>query len=181
MSVDLERSVRPAASGLLSKLRGGEMPLPPRAPARAIALAGTGGVLAIALLAWLADRTAASLVLGSFGATCVLIFGFPDVPFSQPRNVVVGHVLSSAIGLATLWLFGPHWWAAGLATGTAIAAMMATRTVHPPAGSNPVIVFLGHPSWWFLLVPTLIGAVLLVVVALVWNNATRAAAWPKYW
>lgn len=159
----------------------GGAPIPPRASVRAILLAGFGGFVAIGLLAALAGATGTALVLGSFGASCVLVFGFPDVPFSQPRNVVVGHVLSSAIGLAVIGLFGAQWWAAGLATGLAIAAMMATRTVHPPAGSNPVIVFLGHPSWAFLVVPTLAGALLLVAVALVWHTTTRTETWPKYW
>jgi CBS-domain-containing membrane protein len=77
--------------------------------------------------------------------------------------------------------FGPQWWSVAIAVGTAIAVMMLTRTVHPPAGSNPVIVFLGNPSWSFLLFPTLIGAVVIVLVALVYNNLSREARWPKYW
>ena len=109
------------------------------------------------------------------------MFGFPDVPFSQPRNVLAGHLLSSLVGLTFLTLCGPQWWAAALAVGTAIAVMMGTRTVHPPAGSNPVIVFLMKPDWHFLLYPTCAGALLLVAVALVYNNATRAAKYPKYW
>jgi CBS-domain-containing membrane protein len=53
--------------------------------------------------------------------------------------------------------------------------------VHPPAGSNPVIIFLAQPGWGFLLFPTLIGALLLILVALLYNNATRASRYPKYW
>lgn len=68
-----------------------------------------------------------------------------------------------------------------MAVGTAIALMMLTRTVHPPAGSNPVIVFLGQPGWGFLLFPTLIGALVVVAVALVYNNTTRTERYPKYW
>lgn len=59
--------------------------------------------------------------------------------------------------------------------------MMLTRTVHPPAGSNPVIVFLALPGWDFLLYPTLSGSLLLIAVALVYNNASREARYPKYW
>ncbi|MCE1235318.1 MAG: HPP family protein [Hyphomicrobiales bacterium] len=162
------------------KFAGGG-PIPDRAPTRAIVLAGLGGFVAIGLLAALSGATGAALTLGSFGASCVLVFGFPDAPFSQPRNVVVGHVASSAIGLLCLALLGPHWWTAGLATALAIAAMMATRTVHPPAGSNPVIVWLSHPGWGFLIAPTLLGALALVLVALVYLNATRPTNWPKYW
>jgi len=164
-----------------SKLRGANAVLPGRASGKSIAYAWLGGCLAIGAVAGLADAFSAVLILGSFGASCVLVFGFPDVPFSQPRNVIAGHVLSSAIGLLFLQLCGPSWWSLALAVGTAIAAMMATRTVHPPAGSNPVIVFLAHPGWSFLVFPTLAGALVLVAVALVYNNATRPGRYPSYW
>lgn len=164
-----------------SKFRGGESPLPARATAKAICLAWLGGVIAISALAGLTTLTASPLLLGSFGATCVLVFGYPDVPFAQPRNIVLGHLLSSLVGLIFLTLCGPHWWAAGLATGTAIAVMMFTRTVHPPAGSNPVIVFLSAPGWSFLLYPTLLGALLITLLAALYNNTTRSSGYPKYW
>jgi CBS-domain-containing membrane protein len=166
---------------LLTKFRGDSAALPPHAPARAVTLAFVGGFLAIAIIALLAQSLHVALVLGSFGASCVLVFGYPDVPFSQPRNVIVGHVLSTVIGLAFVHFCGPHWWSVALAVGSAIAAMMLTRAVHPPAGSNPVIVFLMKPAWDFALFPTLAGAVILVVVALVFHNLTRESRWPKYW
>lgn len=168
-------------SRLLRKLRGEAGALPPRAGWRQIALAWLGGVLAIACVASTAGWLSLSLLLGSFGASCVLVFGFPDLPFSQPRNLVGGHVLSSLVGLVLLQACGPQWWALALAVGTAIALMMATRTVHPPAGSNPVIIFLAQPGWDFLLFPTLGGALLLMLVALLYNNATREARYPRYW
>ncbi len=149
----------------LSKLRGDGAALPPRAPARQIALAWLGGFLAIGSIALSADLLSASLLLGSFGASCVLVFGFPDLPFSQPRNV----------------LLGPGVWSLAIAVGSAIALMMLTRSVHPPAGSNPVIIFLTQPGWSFLLFPTLSGALILILVALLYNNATRPGRYPKYW
>ena len=164
-----------------TKLRGDGAALPPQPSHKAVALAWLGGVLAIAAVAALREGLASTLVLGSFGASCVLLFGFPDAPFSQPRNVIIGHVLSSAIGVLALKLFGPTWYGMALAVGTAIALMMITRTVHPPAGSNPVIVFLGLQGWDFLLFPTLLGALIIVAVALLYNNATRSARYPKYW
>lgn len=165
----------------IEKLKGDGAPLPPQPTAKAVSLAWLGGFIAIAAVAALTDFFSVALLLGSFGASCVLVFGYPDVPFSQPRNVVAGHVISSLVGLAFLSVFGPHWWAVALAVGTAIALMMVTRTVHPPAGSNPVIVFLTQPTWGFLLFPTLVGALVLVVVALIYNNATRDTKYPKYW
>lgn len=166
---------------LLKKMKGDGASLPPRPGLKPVALAWLGGFLAIAAVALLADALSVAMVLGSFGATCVLVFGYPDVPFSQPRNVITGHFISSLIGLIFLTTFGPHWWSVSLSVGTAIAVMMLTRTVHPPAGSNPVIVFLTQPSWAFLLLPTLAGATIVVAVALLYNNSTRDARYPKYW
>lgn len=165
----------------LEKFKGDGAALPPQPALKVVALAWLGGFFAIAAVAALTDFLSVALVLGSFGASCVLVFGYPDVPFSQPRNVIAGHVISSLVGLVFLAVFGPHWWAVALAVGTAIALMMLTRTVHPPAGSNPVIVFLTQPAWGFLLFPTLVGALVLVAIALVYNNATRDAKYPKYW
>jgi CBS-domain-containing membrane protein len=154
---------------------------PPPAPTAVILLAWAGGSLAIALVALLTDVSGMPLVLGSFGASCVLLFGFPESPFSQPRNVIGGHFLASLTGLAFLAFFGAHWWSMALATGTAIAVMMATRTVHPPAGSNPVIVMLSAPAWSFLLTPTLAGAVMLILVALAFHRLAGKRAYPHYW
>jgi len=168
-------------TSLIKKLKGEGAALPPKPSIKAIALAWLGGFLAISVVAGLAGSLEMMLVLGSFGASCVLLFGFPDAPFSQPRNLVAGHFLSSLVGLTFLTLCGPTWWSVALAVGTAIALMMATRTVHPPAGSNPVIVFLIQPGWDFLLFPTLAGALLLAVVALIYNNLSRNDKYPKYW
>lgn len=165
----------------LQSIAGARGVLPARLPAHRIALAALGGGLAIALLAALTQWAGTPLVLGSFGASCVFIFGLPEAPFSQPRNVVLGHLLSSATGLVVLSLFGAHAWSLGLALGLAIALMFATRTVHAPAGSNPVIVFLAQPDWTFLLTPTLLGACGLVAIALVYHHATAPGRYPAYW
>jgi CBS-domain-containing membrane protein len=171
----------PTFSELLEKMRGQGAALPPRAPSRAIAIAALGGAIAIGIVAALTAGLEELLILGSFGASCVLCFGFPDAPFSQPRNVVAGHFLSSLAGLLALEVFGSHWWAPAIGVAVAIAAMMATRTVHPPAGSNPVIVFLAAPDWDFLVFPTLVGAIIVTAVALVYNNLTREQRYPAYW
>lgn len=165
---------------LFEKLQGGET-LPPMASTKNIIVSGLGGMIAIGIVGYLAYVTQQPLVLGSFGASCVLLFGFPDSPFSQPRNVIGGHILATFVGLLFLTLFGVHWWSMALAAGIAISAMMLTRTVHPPAGSNPVIVMLSSPSWEFLLEPTLAGAVILVLVGLVFNNIWTERKYPRYW
>lgn len=166
---------------LFAKLGGDGATIPPRADSGTIVKAWFGSLLAIAAVGLAANSMQLALVLGSFGASCVLVFGYPDLPFSQPRNVLFGHVLSSVVGLLFLTAFGPHWWAMALATATAVALMMATRTTHPPAGSNPVIVFLTQPGWSFVLFPTAFGIVILLLTALIYNNVTRKSRYPKYW
>lgn len=169
------------ASDFLKRFRGAEGGPPPRPALRHILLASVGGVLGIGLLGLLAQWSGNPWVLGSFGASCVMLFGYPDLPFSQPRHVVSSHLIGAVIGLACLHWIGPAWWSLALAMGLTIGAMLLLRVVHPPAGSNPIIVFLGHAGWGFLVFPTLLGAVCLVAMALVYNNLTRAATYPKYW
>jgi CBS-domain-containing membrane protein len=158
---------------------GGRRPAHPGV--RAVLLGGLGGFLAIGALAVLGGRLNVALLLGSFGASCVLLFGYPEAPFAQPMNVIGGHVICTAIGLAALHWIGPQPWVLALAVGSSIAAMMATRTAHPPAGSNPVIVFLGHSGWSFFLFPVLSGALILVLIAWAYNNVVRKTPYPLYW
>jgi CBS-domain-containing membrane protein len=148
---------------------------------RAVLLGGLGGCVAIGALALLGGSLDKTLLLGSFGASCVLLFGYPEAPFAQPVNVIGGHVICTLIGLAALHWIGPQPWVLALAVGVAISAMMATRTVHPPAGSNPVIVFLGHSGWNLFFFPVLTGALILVLIAWVYNNAVRKTPYPQYW
>lgn len=173
--------MRQFIENFMEKLKGDRHSLPPIPATKSIMLAWLGGSLAMGIIAGLAEWTSIALLLGAFGASCVLVFGYPNLPFAQPRNVVFGHFISSLTGLIFLDAFGDHWWALGLSVGAVIALMMYTRTVHPPAGGNPVIVFITQPGWGFLLFPTLFGALLLIIVALIYNNATREEKYPKYW
>ena len=154
---------------------------PPRPPLRAVLLALGGCTVAVTLVGWLADSLSMVLLVGSFGATCCLVFSFPEGPFSQPRAIVGGHLFSVLVGLAALYWLGPAPWVLGLAVGVATAGMMALRIMHPPAASNPVIVFLGKTAWSFALFPVLGGAVLIVLVALAWNRGVRRTPYPSYW
>lgn len=166
---------------LLRKMRGDGAEPPPRAPAGEIAAAGIVAVAVIAGLTWLTSTLEVALLLGTFAASSLLVFAYPDAPFSQPRSVVLGHLVGSACGLAAAH-FLPCWWAPAAAVGAAIVLMKLTRTVHPPACSNPLIVgALPQASWGFLLFPTLTGAGLIVLVALFYHNLRRKARWPKYW
>ena len=165
---------------LMAKARGGHAR--PSTPHWAhTLLSGACSFVAIALLAWLSETGVHPLVLGSFGASCVLLFGYPDSPFSQPRHIVLGHTLSTLMGLAVLITVGAHWWSMALAVALSIMVMMKLGTMHPPAGSNPLIVMMLKPGWVFALTPTLVGAVLLVVLGVLLINLQPDKHYPRYW
>jgi CBS-domain-containing membrane protein len=140
-----------------------------------------GGLLAITMLGLAGKGIHQMVLIAPFGASCVLLFAAPESPFAQPRNLVGGHLLTASVGLAMLWLFGNGIWSIGLAVGLVIALMELTRTVHPPAGANPIVIMLaGKTALSFLLAPILLGVLILLVLALFVNNlGTRR--WPLRW
>ncbi|MGQ3054717.1 MAG: HPP family protein [Roseateles sp.] len=159
------------------------MPAPLGAPRYTLgvgALACAGVFAIIGVLALSSYNLGVMLLLGSFGSSAVMMFTFPEIHFSQPRSVIGGHFICTAVGMAALLLFGPAWWSLASAAAVSVALMMLTRTLHPPAGSNPIIVFLAAPKWGFLLFPTLAGAVVMVVVAVLYHRACRRT-YPAYW
>lgn len=165
----------------VGSMKGGHAK-PPGVPSwQHMTLTWLGGFFAIASVAYLADWSGYPLVLGSFGASCVLIFGFPESPFSQPRNVIGGHFLASLTGLIFITFLGAHPWSMAIALATAIVVMQVTRTVHPPAGSNPIIIMLAHATWPFLLTPTLTGVLLLEASAVIFHGFIKGRHYPQYW
>ncbi len=146
-----------------------------------VLFATAGAAVAVSLLAWASTRMSGLLLLGSFGASSLLLFALPEAPLSQPRSVVGGHVLASLIAAGCLAWCGPAWWAVGLATGLGVGAMMLTRTLHPPAASNAIIVFFAKPAWSVLLLSSLGGAVTLVAIAFAYHRATGRHRYPRYW
>lgn len=140
-----------------------------------------GGFLTIYLLVLLTDVTSAQWLMAPFGASCVLVFGVWNAPLSQPRNIIGGHVVSTFIGLATYQVVGNEPWAIGLAVGLAIAGMMLTKTTHPPAGADPLVVMLGGYGWSYLVMPVLIGSVVIVFIALIINNMRSNRKYPTFW
>lgn len=137
-------------------------------------IAGLGGALAIGVLAS-GQGTGLPLLMGSFGSSAVLLLGFPDSGFCKPGRVIGAHVLCAAVGLLVFHTFGSHAWTLGLSVGLCIAAMLGLRLVHPPAGSNPLIVFALHADWSYLLFPTLLGSIGLVLVVKLWQKSTTKA------
>lgn len=142
---------------------------PPTGHRRA-ALAGLGACIALLVVGGLGAITGQPLVMAPFGASAVLLFAVPGSPLSQPANVVGGHVLATAIALLFRLALPGEWWAAAIAVGTVIGVLAALRLTHPPAGADPLVVFATDPGLSFLLVPVLIGAALLVLIATVFHR-----------
>jgi CBS-domain-containing membrane protein len=183
--------IEPGWRSYLRKWRGTTAGAPPRVSHEEIFWSWVGASLGIGLVAATGSLllTAASLpwMVGSFGASAVLVFGAPRSPLAQPRNLVGGHLVSALIGVVCWKLFHDHpGLAQSLAVATALAAMHATRTLHPPGGATALIATLGAEEvsrlgYWFVLVPATIGPLLLLLVALVVNNLPRSRRYPEIW
>lgn len=165
----------------LKKLRGLSRAVPPRPDFGQVVFIWLGGVIAITVVGLLALYSHQPLVMGSFGASCFILFVVPDSPFAQPRNVIGGHCVSTLVGLLFYHFVGTEWWSMALALGTTLSMMQILRVNHPPAGSNPLIVFLGGAGWSYLITPTLVGSTALVLVALLYNNLSKSRSYPTYW
>jgi CBS-domain-containing membrane protein len=146
-----------------------------------IVFATLGAIIGVSAVAYFVSTTKGLMLLGSFGASALLLFALPEAPLSQPRSVVLGHLAASTIALGCLACFGAEWWAIGIATGLGVGFMMYTRTVHPPAASNAILVFLAKPSWWSCLGSTLAGTTLLIGIAVVYHRATGRHRYPLQW
>ena len=127
--------------------------------------AGLGASLSIGLLSY-GDTQVSSLVLlmAPFGATTVLVFGLPESPLAQPKNVIFGHLITAFIGILFTQVIGVTPLTLAIATGLAVSVMLLTKTTHPPAGANPLLIMLTGQTWSFLLTPVLFGAVVIVLV-----------------
>jgi len=164
---------------------------PPGVGIGEIAWSFLGSVLGIGLCGYVSSRyfepRDLTLIIGSFGASAVLLYGAIKSPLAQPRNLVGGHILSALIGVACFQLFGNTIWiASALAVSLAIVAMLATKTLHPPGGATALIAVIGGAKihslgFYYALVPTGAGAFLLLAVALLVNNLSRNRKYPEYW
>jgi len=173
-------SSKTVAAGFFRKMAGGLEPVP-SVPVREALTSGIGGLLAIALVSWLSVASGVPWMMAPLGGSCVLAFAAHNSPFAQPRSIVGGHLIATAIGILAAKGLGPTWWAMALCVGLSISAMMLTRTVHPPAGANPIIVLSADTDWMFLVQPVLLGSIAMVVAALLFNNLVRERQYPRYW
>lgn len=150
-----------------------------------------GGFLGISAVAYIDHKflegTDLVMVIGSFGASAVLLYGAIRSPLAQPRNLLGGHILSALIGVSAYKSLYPHiWLAAALAVATSIAVMHATKTLHPPGGATALIAVIGgqkihNLGYLYALIPVGAGAIIILIVALVINNIPRTRRYPEFW
>jgi len=165
----------------ISKMKGSKRTTPLVSPPPLdVILTWLGAFLGITAIALFAHQYTLPVV-ASFGASAVLIYGVPDAPLSQPRNVIFGHTLSAAAGVVTVMMFGLTWWSPGVGTALALVVMLLTKTTHPPGGATALFAVLSKAEPSYILTPIMAGAVILVIIGLVVNNLSPNRQYPRYW
>lgn len=164
---------------------------PPQVSPAEIFWSWLGSFLGIAAVAYInygfLEGTDLLLLIGSFGASAVLIYGAIKSPLAQPRNLLGGHVISALIGVTAFKMLDPHLWlAAALAVSVSIAVMHATKTLHPPGGATALIAVISGPKvtnlgYLYALVPVAAGALIMLAVALLVNNLAPRRRYPEFW
>lgn len=179
--------------GYFNRMRGLEAP-PSRAHMSHVMWSGIGAFLGIYFISVLNQyifvNTSDSIFLvGSFGASAVLLYGVPQSELSQPRNLIGGHILSACIGI-TVYKYIPLEMPvlSALAVSLSIVVMHFTRTLHPPGGATALIAVIGSSQihalgYLFVLTPIATGAFILLMIALVVNNMSNNPKrhYPRYW
>ncbi len=173
----------------LSKMRG-TTTSPPRVSPGEVFWSWLGSFLGIAAVALVHFHVLSGsdllLIIGSFGASAVLIYGAIKSPLAQPRNLLGGHVISAIIGVPCFQVLGGGVLASALAVSLAIAAMHLTKTLHPPGGATALIAVTGGENihalgYLYPFVPAGSGALLMLAVALVVNNIPKQRYYPEFW
>jgi CBS-domain-containing membrane protein len=177
-------------SSYLSKMKG-TTKSPPMVSLSEIVWSWVGAFLGIAAVSYInyniIEETDLVMVVGSFGASAVLIYGAIKSPLAQPRNLIGGHLISAIIGVTFYKIFPAQMWlAASLAVATAIAIMHVTKTLHPPGGATALIAVIGSNKihslgYLYAIIPVGLGAIILLVVALLVNNIPKNRRYPDFW
>jgi CBS-domain-containing membrane protein len=145
-------------------------------------LSGVGAAVTIGILAYMTYQTELGFwLLASFGATTVIVFGYHDNQFAQPKNVFFGHLLSAFVGILFATFFGVSFITIGLAVGIGVMLMMAFKITHPPAGGNPIIVMIGGVSFQFLIFPVMVGAIAIIIGGIIYNRLILKKKYPQTW
>ena len=135
-------------------------------------LAGIFSTFTIGVLTVLTYKSALGLfIAGSFGSSMVLLFGFPESPFAQPKNVFFGHLVTAIVGVIFVAFIPlPMFINIALAVGVGIFLMILLNVVHPPAGGNPIVVIIGSVSYDYLLSPIIFGCIIIISLAILINK-----------
>ena len=140
-------------------------------------------IITIGTLSFLSFETPYGLFLaGSFGSSMVLLFGYPESPFAQPKNVFFGHFITSLVGVLILYLLPvDQFLQIAIAVGLGIFLMILLGVTHPPAGGNPIVIILGAVSFDFLLNPIILGSIIIIVYAIILNRYILRKSYPSSW
>ena len=140
-------------------------------------------IITIGTLSFLSFETHYGLFLaGSFGSSMVLLFGYPESPFAQPKNVFFGHLVTSVVGVLILkFLPVDQFMQIAIAVGLGIFVMILLGVTHPPAGGNPIVIILGAVSYDFLLNPIIFGSIIIIVYAIILNRFILKKNYPSSW
>jgi CBS-domain-containing membrane protein len=141
-------------------------------------IAGAGAGIGLSIMVMLGQWSGIPIASVPFVTSIVLVLAAPESPPARPRCIIGGHLFCALAGFAVLWLLGPVPVLSALAVGLGVAAMIVTDTLHPPAGINGVLIVTLAPSWTFLLIPVLAGALVLIAFAALFRAATRKLTSP---
>jgi len=144
------------------------------------ALAGLFSTLTIGMLTLLTYKTEFGVFLiASFGSSMVLLFGYPESPFSQPKNIFFGHLLTSVVGVIFLYFVPlPTYLLIPLAVGFGVTLMILLNVTHPPAGGNPIIIIVGSVSLDYLINPIIIGSLIILAFGVILNRLILKKKYP---
>ena len=144
-------------------------------------LAGLFSILTIGILTLLTYKTEYGMFLiASFGSSMVLLYGYPESPFAQPKNVFFGHVLTAIVGMIFLYFIPlPLYLTIPLAVGFGVGLMILFNVTHPPAGGNPIIVIMGSVSVDYLLTPVISGSIIILIFAIIINRLILKKNYPS--
>ena len=144
-------------------------------------LAGIFSIITISVLTVLTYKTEYGVfLLASFGSSMVLLYGYPESPFAQPKNVFFGHLITSLVGLFFLnFVPLPIYITIPLAVGFGVGLMIFLNVTHPPAGGNPIIVIIGSVSFDYLLSPVITGSIIIIVFAIIINRFILKKSYPR--
>ena len=143
-------------------------------------MAGFYSCITIGILTLLTYKTDLGIFLiASFGASMVMLYGYPESPFAQPKNIFFGHMLTSIVGMFFLYFVPiPIYIILPIAVGVGVALMILLNVVHPPAGGNPIIIIVGSVSIEYLLSPIILGSAIIVIFGLVINRLILKKKYP---